>query len=455
MTCNENLLETMATTATTITTRPEHVEMSHEFYRISLYYCYITIPDVKQHITFQRKICGKLQICGRIRVAGEGINGVLSGAKHALRQYEQALRNELESITHQVNGCGGFELDIKLCRLRTNLPVPSQLFHDLRIRRTDQVVTLVIDAMTTVSESASTTDSTATTVGTAADSRHGITTNESGKLYYEPRELFRLGLEEYTRGDRQAVTHLSPVEWNHRLSQCCTGLNSSQVILLDCRNLYESRIGTFMVPHATTIVTGTRQFTDLPTVLLNEVDRLAQSTHIFAFCTGGVRCERATLFLDKLLDMRLAKQTQSTTATLPLKKPKLYQLRGGIQRYLESHTSETSFFQGKNFVFDPRRTDPQHNGTVIGRCVACEKPHDDYDNGQGPSDHCESRCFQCRILILVCPDCRQQRRVVCDGDSPDSDALPLIYCGGYQQCLFSETTSATERIHPDAPPHIS
>lgn len=67
-----------------------------------------------------------------------------------------------------------------------------------------------------------------------------------------------------------------------------------------------------------------------------------------------------------------------------------------------------SRFLGKNFVFDPRRHDPQVSSSLaaIGTCVACEAPWDDYDHGGGHQDFGETRCDKCRVLILVCATCK-------------------------------------------------
>lgn len=80
----------------------------------------------------------------------------------------------------------------------------------------------------------------------------------------------------------------------------------------------------------------------------------------------------------------------------------------------------------------------------MGRCLVCDKPHDDYDNGHAPSKNSEARCNQCRMLVLICNDCRLKYR--CHGekeevegeDSNDKDSncdesrntncRPLLYC---------------------------
>eukprot|EP00927_Polykrikos_kofoidii_P082040 TRINITY_DN8043_c0_g1_i1.p1 TRINITY_DN8043_c0_g1~~TRINITY_DN8043_c0_g1_i1.p1 ORF type:complete len:204 (+),score=24.91 TRINITY_DN8043_c0_g1_i1:1074-1685(+) len=101
------------------------------------------------------------------------------------------------------------------------------------------------------------------------------------------------------------------------------------------------------------------------------------------YCTGGVRCERASSYL---LEHGAAKE--------------VVQLQGGICRYLERFKDRPKFFRGKNFVFDPRRYEPIHDDTVVGRCDCCQSPWDDYDNGE------EVHCEECRVLLLLCDACR-------------------------------------------------
>lgn len=138
----------------------------------------------------------------------------------------------------------------------------------------------------------------------------------------------------------------------------------------------------------------------------------------------GVRCERASLFLKNLLEQRAAQG-----------QPEIYQLHGGIQRYLEH--SDPVHFHGKNFVFDPRRVDPHHGNTVVGRCLLCQQPHDDYDNGHAPSQGKETRCCHCRSLILVCTDCRTKVNCWGDDDLDTSETAlrRLVFCGGLDKCL--------------------
>jgi len=104
----------------------------------------------------------------------------------------------------------------------------------------------------------------------------------------------------------------------------------------------------------------------------------------------------------------------------------------------EEDTTKTCLYRGKNFVFDPRRTDPiigsgitndtagkSERISLVGQCIVCSAPHDDYDNGHAPCEEKEARCCRCRVLVLVCNDCRDKVR--CWGE-------PLSYDGDVDGC---------------------
>ena len=74
-------------------------------------------------------------------------------------------------------------------------------------------------------------------------------------------------------------------------------------------------------------------------------------------------------------------------------------------RYLECH-ADGGHFAGKNFVFDPRCAvgpNAAVSSGVVGRCLACGAPCDDY------APRC--RCSACRLLIIVCDACRAEQRI--------------------------------------------
>jgi predicted sulfurtransferase len=413
------------------------ISEDHSAHRIVLYYCYVPIPDVTQLIEFHEPWKKpEKPLGGRVRVASEGLNGVLSGLLVDLQSYEAQLRKEL---IQQMNGTNKneFELDMKYCELRRDLPVAPQLFTELLVQKTSQVVSLV--EMESYHKRVS--------AATRKNNRAVVAESE----YRTLQEIYQKSLLE--ESSLAAAQHLSPAEWNETFEKVTretttkNGNPNNKVVLLDCRNSYESAVGYFCAPNASTILTNTRKFSELPLVLLQQVQNhdnheeddddtnhsaataLSEADHIFMYCTGGVRCERASGFLKTLLQEK-KKQTSSSSSL-----PRIYQLHGGIQRYLEH--DDHYLYHGKNFVFDPRRTDPNHGDIdIVGRCLVCDTPHDDYDNGNAPAENREARCYKCRILILVCNTCRQH--VTCWGESSSiedtEDEKPKLYCGG-KECL--------------------
>ncbi len=115
--------------------------------------------------------------------------------------------------------------------------------------------------------------------------------------------------------------HVSPEEWNKLLQQ-------ENLVVIDVRNTYETDLGTFK----NAIDPNTETFSDFP----EYVKQLDCSQPIAMFCTGGVRCEKASAYMLK----RGFKQ--------------VYQLYGGILNYIRHMKEANSLWQGKCFVFDER-----------------------------------------------------------------------------------------------------
>jgi predicted sulfurtransferase len=427
-------------------------EEDHDLYRILLYYCYISIPDVallihfhqslnedtnydRKNVNSPKEIHQRRRFGGRIRVAPEGINGVLSGTHADLLAYETLLKEQLAAIappiTDGMSRC--WELDMKYCQLRRDLKVQEQMFQELQVQKTSQVVALVDMSDAAQGEK---------------DENAGMSSNHTNKSRYSRRSQnrkqkqcnedvnalkFRQAQDIFHRSlladgeAEKSAPHLSPTEWDARLQESIAR-KDSKVVLLDCRNSYESAVGYFQVPGASTVLTNTRKYSELPFVLMNETDEsLADASAIFMYCTGGVRCERASGFLRTFLNDKRT-QKEGELSKHESKIPEIYQLHGGIQRYIED-SSTRSLFLGKNFVFDPRRTDPLMGSaeSLVGQCIVCSKPHDDYDNGHAPSLNMEARCFKCRVLVLVCNQCRTT--VTCWGDDA-TDNKPKLFCSG-------------------------
>ena len=121
-----------------------------------------------------------------------------------------------------------------------------------------------------------------------------------------------------------AGTHVQASDWNRIISDPST-------IVLDTRNDYEFRTGTFLGA----VNPGTGKFSELPKFVEENLDPNSH-TRIAMFCTGGVRCEKFAPYM-KSLGFE-----------------EVYQLEGGILRYLEEIPSEESLWEGECFVFDAR-----------------------------------------------------------------------------------------------------
>ena len=108
-------------------------------------------------------------------------------------------------------------------------------------------------------------------------------------------------------------------------------LDDPNVLVLDTRNAYESDVGTFRGAKRT----NTATFNDFKAFVRRELDP-ERDKCIAMFCTGGIRCEKASAHL-------LAQGFEDVR-----------QLDGGILRYLAETDAEASAFQGECFVFDDR-----------------------------------------------------------------------------------------------------
>ncbi|MGI9666864.1 MAG: rhodanese-related sulfurtransferase [Acidimicrobiia bacterium] len=152
------------------------------------------------------------------------------------------------------------------------------------------------------------------------------------------REIVTLGVGEVDT-PAHTGTHVPASEWNALISR-------PDVIVVDTRNDYEVAIGTF----EGAVDPGTKSFTEFPAWIDNAAD-IDKDTPLAMFCTGGIRCEKATAYLTE----------QGFT--------NLFQLDGGILRYLEEVDEPESMWDGECYVFD-RRVSVGH-GLVPGGLEIC------------------------------------------------------------------------------------
>ncbi len=186
-----------------------------------------------------------------------------------------------------------------------------------------------------------------------------------------------------------AGAYVAPGDWN-------TLIADPDTVVIDTRNAYEVRVGTF----DRAIDPGTASFRDFPAWVDAHRADLA-GKRIAMFCTGGIRCEKATAYLKRegVEDV--------------------FHLEGGILRYLETVPEADSRWQGECFVFDER--------VAVG-------------HGLAPGSH--GLCRGCRMPVspadrasplyeegIACPACHGTRDA----------AARAGYAERHRQTLLAET----------------
>jgi UPF0176 protein len=137
------------------------------------------------------------------------------------------------------------------------------------------------------------------------------------------REIVTFGVPEADPAVN-AGTYVEAKDWNALIAD-------PDVTLIDTRNAYEVKVGTF----PGSLDPGTSAFNDFPQFVSQHLDP-ARHRKVAMFCTGGIRCEKASAYL------RLQGFAE------------VYHLKGGILKYLETVPRDDSLWQGECFVFDER-----------------------------------------------------------------------------------------------------
>jgi UPF0176 protein len=140
-------------------------------------------------------------------------------------------------------------------------------------------------------------------------------------------------------------TYVKPTDWN-------AVITDPDVVLLDTRNDYEVGIGSFK--GARNPVTAS--FREFPAYIRSELDP-SRHKKVAMFCTGGIRCEKASAFM--------------------LKEgfEEVYHLQGGILKYLEEVPKGESEWEGECFVFDNRvSVDHELSQGSYDQCHGCRRP---------------------------------------------------------------------------------
>ena len=145
--------------------------------------------------------------------------------------------------------------------------------------------------------------------------------------------------------EKNAAQHINPKEWNKLIAE-------EDTCVVDVRNNFENEIGTFKG----SINPNTKNFSEFKKFANNFLNNF-KKRKIAMFCTGGIRCEKASSYLK-------SKGFKN-----------IFQLNGGILKYLEKVSKNDSKWKGECFVFDNRVT--VKNSLVKGTyelCHGCRYP---------------------------------------------------------------------------------
>ena len=236
--------------------------------RIALYYVYIEIPasQIREQVIFHRRVCEERALNGRIRISTEGVNGVLSGEHEALHQYEQLVTDRL--------GLKEGGLNVKYCRLREDIAFQSQIFVELIVKKTDTVICLFD---TEPKKNIKTRRRRKRAIRGRCENEK-VTKVVEERIDVELEDRLHLSRIRDAMMDKAPAQHLNPEEWHEQLS------GATNPLLLDCRNVYESRIGYFASEEAPTLLTNTRKYSDLPKLLASN-PHVQEKQEIFMYCT--------------------------------------------------------------------------------------------------------------------------------------------------------------------------
>ena len=355
---------------------------------IILFYKYHALSSNRTIMELYRQalenLCSSLELKGRILVGcsdnSEGVNGTLAGTHLHVRAFTYAMLgethvNQLSSPPTQQtrtvletfwSACQEFARQAHVPVLRVDSPEDFKwskstvskdvLFPDLNIKLVKEMI------------------------GTGG-------------------EFSSITVQDTSRG------YLTPSQWHDELRQ---GLDPSKTVLIDCRNAKECAIGHF--PNA--LDPRTANFSQFPGWVQENREKM-QGKKVLMYCTGGIRCEKASAYIRK---------------TVPDVGP-VQHLQGGIHKYLERFGTD-GLWKGKNFVFDARgaatatetrlgkdtaaknvidlppsstkSNSPQQNETIVGRCLYCQTPYDVFHPG--------CVCTVCREPTLACPSCQSEHR---------------------------------------------
>ena len=196
------------------------------------------------------------------------------------------------------------------------------------------------------------------------------------------------GINDETFDATNIGVHLKADEFNKML-------NNPDTIVVDMRNHYESEIGYF----TNAIKPDVDTFRESLPIIENQLSDYKSNKNILMYCTGGIRCEKASAYLKH-------KGFEN-----------VFQLEGGIIEYTRQikEAGIESKFIGKNFVFDQRLGEKITND-IVSNCHQCGAPCDVHTN-------CEND--GCHLLFIQCEQCKEKMENCCSLACQTVIHLPL------------------------------
>ena len=178
------------------------------------------------------------------------------------------------------------------------------------------------------------------------------------------KEIVTLGVDDLNTTKLSGI-YINPKNWNELI------LNP-EVLLIDSRNDYEIKIGSFK----NSVNPNTKSFREFPTYAAQNLDK-NKHKKIAMFCTGGVRCEKSTAYL----------KTQGFE--------EIYHLKGGILKYLSEIKEDDTLWEGECFVFDSRiSVNHRLEKGKYDQCYACRCAITELDKKR-PEYHSGLSCHNC------------------------------------------------------------
>ncbi|KAG9241615.1 hypothetical protein BJ878DRAFT_519808 [Calycina marina] len=328
--------------------------------------CLQPLQPTSELVTFHTNLTTILKLGGKIRVAEEGFNVTVAGTKDGIEQYIEEC-------------CSHWSFD--------GLDLNTTVKRDAFFKPTNGGCACVFG-------------------GLPASVRLTAEITPMGRTSYSPR-------------DWDVVEGLEPAEFHERCWK------HEKKVIVDVRNHYESRIGYFVDPVSgrKAITPEIRRFSQWPQYVSSHKDEFeadhaipGQNINIMAYCTGGIRCEKATRWMADELNVKEG--------------DRICTLNGGIAAYMTWMDEEIrqgrkqaseSLFRGKNYVFDARGSvglSTADETDSVARCHVCHTASDRMS---------KCRSEGCHLILVVCSECEKSSDPRCCSSCLELDekSLPM------------------------------